>query len=271
MACYCSSRVFAFLLAAGLCLTANPLQAQRGHRHKPVQKKKVEPAPPESAPAATADPVQLTLEQQPAVPPKVTYQGGKLTIVAENSTLGDILREVRAQTGAMVEVPANANERVVSHVGPGPAREVLASLLNGSSFNYVILGTTSEPHRLDRVILSPRPPGGVTPPVAAYQPYQAQNQVAGQAGTVNINGDQADDSDQAEEYQGDETAEEPSPGAPEASGAQPGNAQGIKTPEQLLQELQRQQQLLQQQQLQQLQGINPANQPQPQPDSSRQD
>ena len=63
----------------------------------------------------------------PALPPQVHYSRGQLTIVAENSTLADILRAVRTQTGADVEVPPNATERVVAHLGPGPARDVLDS------------------------------------------------------------------------------------------------------------------------------------------------
>ena len=77
-----------------------------------------------------------------------------LTIVAENSTLSDILRAVRTQTGAAVEIPPNATERVVTHLGPGAPRNVLASLLNGSHFNYVMLGSPTNPDKVDRVILT---------------------------------------------------------------------------------------------------------------------
>jgi len=81
----------------------------------------------------------------PAVPPKVSFSNGMLTIVAQNSTLGDILRAVRTQTGAAVEIPPNATERVVIHLGPGAPRDVLAALLNGSHFNYVMLGSPTNP------------------------------------------------------------------------------------------------------------------------------
>ncbi len=95
-------------------------------------------APP---PAVIPQPlVPLTLEQMPASPPQVSYEHGELTIVARNSVMGDILRAVRDQTNAILDVPGNANERVVGQMGPGPPRDVLAQLLNGSRFNYVILG-----------------------------------------------------------------------------------------------------------------------------------
>jgi hypothetical protein len=95
----------------------------------------------------------LSLAQMPASPPRVAFSDGQLTITAENSTLGDILRGVRSQTGASVDVPGNATERVVGQFGPGPARDVLAALLNGSHFNYVLLGSPTDPGALDRVIL----------------------------------------------------------------------------------------------------------------------
>ena len=85
--------------------------------------------------------------------PQVSFQGGQLTISAQNSTLGDILKAVRAQTGATIDLPGNASERVVGHLGPAPARDVLTALLNGSHFNYLLLGSPTDPAALDRVIL----------------------------------------------------------------------------------------------------------------------
>src|SRR5271167_1056424 len=121
-------------------------------------------APPQVEPS----PVPLPPEQMPSSPPEVQFRQGQLTIMASNSTLGDILRAVRKETGAAVDVPGNATERVVGQFGPGPARDVLSSLLNGSHFNYVLLGSPTDPNALDRVILmaksgagaesSPQPP-----------------------------------------------------------------------------------------------------------------
>ena len=81
----------------------------------------------------------------PALPPQVHYSRGQLTIVAENSTLADILAAVRSQTGAQVDVPPSATERVVAHLGPGPTRDVLTALLNGTHFNYVMIGSPAHP------------------------------------------------------------------------------------------------------------------------------
>jgi hypothetical protein len=106
-------------------------------------------------PSPESSHVPPTLEQMPALPPRVNFANGLLTIVAENSTLGDVLRAVGTQTGAAIEMSTDATERVVAHLGPGPARDVIRKLMNGSHFNYVILGSASQPDDIDRVILTP--------------------------------------------------------------------------------------------------------------------
>jgi hypothetical protein len=169
----------------------------------------------------------------PALPPQVRYGRGQLTIVAENSTLADILRAVRAQTGAVVEIPPNANERVVTHLGPGKARDILAALLNGTHFNYVMTGSPLHPDSVERLILTSKSSGE---PEVPQVPAASGNDV------------QADDIGP----QGMDIAERPVDDPPESSvngenPQPPANAQQVKTPEQLLRELQ-QQQLLQQQQ-----------------------
>src|SRR5262249_14258551 len=94
---------FVLLVAAICALTLNVSAATK---HKPKPAKQEQPAPPPAIVEVPA-PAELTLEQKPAVPPKVTYQDRQLTIVAENSSLGDILRAVKTQTGAAIDLPAN--------------------------------------------------------------------------------------------------------------------------------------------------------------------
>src|SRR5215475_6725126 len=96
----------------------------------------------------------LTPEQRPAAVPTVIYLDGKLSISAKNSTLSDVLRAIADKTGANIDVPDNANERIVSQLGPAPARDVIASLLNGSHFNYVMVGTENDPNSVARVVLT---------------------------------------------------------------------------------------------------------------------
>jgi hypothetical protein len=174
------------------------------------------------------------LEQMPALPPQVRYNRGQLTIVAENSTLADILRAVRTQTGATVEIPPSATERVVTHLGPGPTRDVLTALLNGTHFNYVMLGSPAHPESVDRLILTLKSGGGTeaVPPSPA-----AQNENPVQTDDIGPQG--MDISEQPV----DDPAEN---SASETSQPQPNVQQQVKTPEQLLRELQQQQQQQQQ-------------------------
>ncbi|HMK21232.1 MAG TPA: hypothetical protein VK466_02800, partial [Terriglobales bacterium] len=98
----------------------------------------------------------LAPEQRPAEVPNVTYIGGKLRVSAKNSTLSDILQAIAARTGAAIEVPEGASERVVTQLGPAPARDVIAALLNGSHYNYVLVGTEADSAEVARVIVTPK-------------------------------------------------------------------------------------------------------------------
>jgi hypothetical protein len=176
----------------------------------------------------------------PASPPQITFQNGMLTISAHNSTLGDILRAVHAHTGAMVDVPPNATERVVAQLGPGPARDVLASLLNGSHFNYVMLGSASDPNTLDRLILTPKGANSSSnentqsalaqPPPP---PAQAEDDEADDTADTETDDEDAQDETQAED--GDQP-QQVQPVMPGQQGGMPGQP-NVRTPEQLLQEL----------------------------------
>jgi len=108
---------------------------------------------------------------QPSAPPEppkpsldVEFTNGLLSIKADRVTLGEILRAVQQRTGAQVSIAPGADqEKVVSNLGPAPAQEVLAHLLNGSKFNFLILNAVGDPNKLDRVILTPRTEGGPVP------------------------------------------------------------------------------------------------------------
>jgi hypothetical protein len=232
------------LLAGWVSLVAadSTVATQRHPVHKHAVKQ--EATTPEPPPQPLTPLVPLTLEQMPATPPEVSYRDGVLTIAAENSTLGDILRAVRAQTHAAVDVPSNATERVVSRFGPGPAREVLAELLNGSHFNYVLMGSAADPNSLERVILTPKLPSASD---AASQPPDNSAAPNGFALRSEQGSSAASAAEMADDPADDQDNDVVDPAAAQgANPDQPNNRQAIKTPEQLLQELQRQQQLRQQ-------------------------
>jgi hypothetical protein len=243
----------AILLSSGLfcagqpAFATAPAQAQQQSRKGHAKKKQAEPPPPLPS-GPTGRPVPpMPLDAIGAVPPQVTFENNELTIVAPNSTLADILRAVRKQTGAEIDVPP-APERVVTHLGPGPAREVLADLLNGSRFNYVLLGSPADQTALTRVVLVPKLGGPEAPPNAVAQntprPGQAVETPEPDPVPEATEAEAADDSsnnadDTTEQQQPAEAEQTPAPDQP-----------NVKTPQQMLQEMQQRQMQLQQQQQQ---------------------
>jgi hypothetical protein len=106
----------------------------------------------------------------PKPPLEVSFQNGLLSISSNRANLAEVLFLVHVRTGAEIAIPAGAEEeKVVVDLGPAPAPEVLAHLLNGSKFNFLILSSSIDPRALDRVILSSRPEGPM-PFVARAQP-----------------------------------------------------------------------------------------------------
>jgi hypothetical protein len=95
------------------------------------------------------------VEKLPSSAPTIVYENGLLTISAHNSTLSDILRGIARQTGADIDIPPQADELVVVYLGPGPARDVVQSLLAGSRFNYVIVGSNADARTLTKILLLP--------------------------------------------------------------------------------------------------------------------
>ena len=88
--------------------------------------------------------------------PHVTYKNGQLTVVAENVPLRDVLHEISDKTGASLDVPpGSAMEPVFVNIGPGSVRDVLVALLNGTEFNYVMLGSQNTADRLQKIVLTP--------------------------------------------------------------------------------------------------------------------
>jgi hypothetical protein len=239
-------------------------------RHKPA------PLPPMVLPPMPSGPLpQVPMDQLPSAPPRVSYKDGMLTIVAQNSTLNDILREVHNRTGASIDVPSNPGERVVTRLGPGPARDILANLLNGSTFNYVMLGSASDPGALTTVILTvktagvpgaavasaPQPTPGMPPArVGPIQPAPAVPAMSLQASSAEEdksedNSDEQDAEDNADQEQTPGVPVQPNvntntpPGAPEPN-------TGPKTPEQILEMMRK---------------LPQPNQPPPQPPPSEND
>ena len=104
----------------------------------------------------------------PESPLQVSYHDGLLGIHANKVTLSQVLFAVQQSTRADIAIPAGSEqETVVADIPPAPAPEVLARLLNGSRFNFLILSAAQDPRLLDRVILTARTEGGYMPPPPA--------------------------------------------------------------------------------------------------------
>jgi hypothetical protein len=75
-----------------------------------------------------------------------TYQDGKLTIMARNARLIDVLYSACDLIGADLNVPESANQPILRIVGPAAPREVLVSLLRSSAFDYAMTGSAKDPN-----------------------------------------------------------------------------------------------------------------------------
>ncbi len=216
--------------------------------------------------AVQPPPPPRTPEQMPPVAPTVTYQGGQLSIQSNNATLGQVLRSVQAKTGASFDIPASANsDRVVAQLGPGQPRDVLAALLNGSKFNFIILGSPTQPGSVQKLILTPRQNNAVTNtaqnrPSPQPQPEAQPDEDYTPPEPTPVEDNSANEAQPPGGFRPGYSPNMPPPGQNQGDADNNGQQQGAKTPEQLLQELQR----MQQQQQQYQQQLNPANQ-QPQP------
>ena len=136
---------------------------------------------------AGAERVSIESSAKPLL--EVSFREGQLGIRAHKVTLSQVLFAVQQRTGAEVSIAAGAEqENVTVDLAPGPAPEVLARLLNGSKFNFLILSAANDPRQLDRVILSPRVEGGIMPaPAIEVQNDNPADNDAPEPGSQSIN------------------------------------------------------------------------------------
>jgi len=115
----------------------------------------------------------------PPVPAKpapvldVQFQSGRLSIHAHDVSLAQVLGEVQHKTGADIPIPSvAAQEQVVADIGLLPVRDALTALLNGSRFNFIMVGADGDPSKLKSLILTFRGGGISQPAIAAPPPPQ---------------------------------------------------------------------------------------------------
>jgi hypothetical protein len=216
-------------------LATTPAQQQKDA--EPAQPRR--PAPEIMAERPPASPAPISPASQPPNQARVSWDSRGLEIEASDSSLNQILRQVAADTGAKLE-GLSQDQRVFGRYGPGPERDVLLKLLDGSGYNVLMIGGRDTDAPLE-IVLSARSPAS---PQAA-----ANNQTH-------------NNSEQREP--------EPKPNyPPEPPRPQPvqnpfGNGEPPRDPLQFMQEiLQRQQKIDQQQQQQQNQQQTQEINPQP--------
>jgi hypothetical protein len=268
-----------FNCVAALLVVAVPLFAQSAPQkpaHPLLHASKPAAAVPDPQPTPIAP---LTPEQMPAAAPRVSYLNGVLTVDSQNSTLASILGAIARQTHIQIDpVPAFGSDRVAAHLS-GTTRQVLTSLLDGSDLGYLMIGSPGSPDSLQKVMLivetrntssvaanapyqppPPPPPGDAEPDLSPAEEgptaeqmnerFPPDRQPAGQAEAM---GNPQPESVPVDA--GDPQAPQPMPAQPGQpqypnvlqqqsptpdAGQNPQNNQSqVKTPEQLLQELQR--------------------------------
>lgn len=184
--------------------------------------------PPAAAKAASATPSAAATPPEPPppnwpindhpAPATISWDSSGLRINAANSSLRQILADVATATGAKVE-GLGSDERVYGDYGPGPVRDVLSQLLQGSSYNILMLGDQAQGEPL-QIVLSARHSGPAPATAGATTP--------------------AENDDDAAETEIDNQPLQPSPMAPIHPGFGPGGS--VRTPQQVLEDMQRQQQ-----------------------------
>ncbi len=97
----------------------------------------------------------------------VTWDAHGLGIVAGNSSLSQILKQVCTETGATME-GLNRDQRIFGVYGPGPARDVIAQLLDGSGYNVLMIGDLGQ-GTPRQIVLTGRA-GGASKPGVNDQP-----------------------------------------------------------------------------------------------------
>jgi hypothetical protein len=113
--------------------------------------------------------VAAVLAPPQAAPLHVSYENDLLSISAQDAPLRDILVQLHQRTGATIDAPADMDDRIAVELGPGPAVQVVAALLEATHFNYLILGAANRPGAVQSIQLARKPSllENLAPPVPA--------------------------------------------------------------------------------------------------------
>ena len=230
-----------FAVAAGLTLSMS-LMAQSTRTPQATPAVSTLPATQPTTPAPP--PVPLTPSQRPPQRAQVTYADGTLSVSADNSSLNQILRQIANDTGMKI-TGGVADERVFGQYGPAAPAQILAQLLDGTGSNMILV--QRDDAELGELILTPRQ-GAPTPPNPNAAAFDDRNDRR-----------ESREVSPAQVVQpvpspvpGNPIVPPPNPGAPTttspANSSQPDSPNGVKTPQQIYEQLQRLRSQQQQQQ-----------------------
>ena len=201
------------------------------------------PTPPTATTAVQSESSPIAPTPAPTRAAQISYQMGQLTVIAENSSLSAILSGIAAKTGMKV-TGSVADQQVFGTYGPAAPASVLSRLLEGSGTNMVLRENASTgPVEL---VLSPMqgmpdtfapdspaprpytPPSAYQPPPSYAQPSRPQYSAPVQPA-----------------YSPPVSINTPAPVQDQSSQPSPGMTQspnGVPTPQQIYEQLQRLQQ-----------------------------
>jgi hypothetical protein len=223
-----------FVAIASLTLSTS-LLAQSPTQTKPSATAPLPSNLPATQPTTPAPPpIPLTPSQLPPNRAQVTFTNGTLSISADNASLNQILRQISTDTGMKI-TGGVADERVFGHYGPDDPALILTALLDGTASNIMLVHRDGPAPA--ELILTPRH-GGPTPPSPNSAAFD----------------DRSDRPERPEQPEASPIrAAQPEPGSPPGTppvtplnsganpvnGSQPESPNGVKTPQQIYEQLQR--------------------------------
>jgi hypothetical protein len=169
------------LCGARMLAAQTPSAADPAHKPAHPRKRAVAAKPQAStvAPPVAIAPPEPELPKWPAnqkpEPAAIAWDSHGLRIDAANSSLAQILSDVATATGTKVE-GFNADERIFGAYGPGPARDVISQLLQGSGYNVLMVGDQGEGTPRE-IVLSSRSAAS-TPAAATPAPANSNDEDA---------------------------------------------------------------------------------------------
>jgi hypothetical protein len=179
---------------------------------------------PATAPTPPPTPAQL-----PPQHAQVTYAAGALSVSANNSSLNQILRTISQETGIKI-TGGVVDERVFGQYGPGTPSQILSNLLDGTGSNMLLVqadgGAPAE------LILSSRH-GGPSPPSPSAHAFDDVTE------SPNPPVQAPETPPAAPAPEANHAPATPATGASPADAGDPQSPNGVKTPQQIYDQLQR--------------------------------